>query len=78
MDLKTNYRDTYVKYKDPERAKTIHPNQNDIINDKKPLLTSTTQTRSDFVQYPYHMPPKPADVNPYNSNLDRYIYPSNK
>lgn len=79
MDLGTCYRDTFIKYENNELVEKITPknSENFISSDKKKTISGITQTRADFISYPHHIPPKPADCNPYNSNLNRQIYPNN-
>ena len=78
MDLGTNYRETFVKYSDYEPVKKILPNQNEmLISSTKMMIPSITQTHHDFGYKP-SQPPKPADCNPYVSNLDQLIYPGSK
>lgn len=81
MNLATSYRDTFIKYENTEPVQKIVPQSqaNNVVNsrDKKKFISSITQNRADFVYYHDHVPPKPADVNPYISNLDQQIYPNN-
>ena len=87
MDFETNYRKTFMQHPNFERAKTFLPTHNSTLifnnnnnNDKNKKISfqSMTQTKSDFPIYPDHRPPKPADCNPYVSNLNEQLYPGNK
>jgi hypothetical protein len=84
MDFQTNYRKTFMQHPGFERAKTFIPNHNSTLifnsddKNKKISFESITQTKSDFPIYPDHRPPKPADFNPYISNLNEQLYPGNK
>lgn len=80
MELGTNYRDTFVKYADVERVQKITPrNQGDqVLSNKKAIISGVTQTKSDFIFYPDHQPPKLAEVNQYISNVGTDLYPGNE
>ena len=71
MDLNSNYRETFVKYEDVERAKLFNPETKSKIfsNGSKPF-SATTQSRSDYVVYLNHQRAPLADCNPYESNLN--------
>lgn len=78
MDLATSYRDTFIKYDNNELVSKIVPKKSEnLISDKKKTISGITQTRADFVYYPNHVPSKPADCNPFISNLNKCIYPNN-
>lgn len=80
MALNTNYRDTFVKYQNFERQKAIVPKTNNetvIFESHRPTL-SKSQTSMDFIRYPNFQPPKPANCNPYISDLNNQIYPGEK
>ena len=78
MDMATNYRDTFVKHKNAERSQIIVPRADIVLNPNKNSAPSITQTKTDFVFHANHHPPKPADCNPFVSNLNKDIYPGEK
>lgn len=81
IDMATNYRDTFVKFKNVERTKKILPNSQGVmvVKDLSKIKPGITQTHSDYVSYPNHHPPRPADCNPFNSDLNKQIlYPGEK
>ena len=78
MDFDTNYRGTFIKYNNPEMVKKILPQNDIVLNPNKNRTPNITQTKTDFVFYPNHQPPKQADCNPFASDLNRDIYPGNK
>ena len=79
MDLSSNYRETYVKFADPERAKLADPEKKSRIFSAAASnpFPSVTQSRSDYVYYLNPQRPKLADCNPYESNLNEQLYPGN-
>lgn len=77
MTLETNYRETFVKFKDPERTKLIVPKSTITYEPRKPFLNKS-QTSLDFVAYSNHKPPRAAECNPFVSNLNDQIYPGLK
>ena len=80
MDMNTTNRNTYVKYANPERAQLFDPYKNSETTNLKTNATpmqSVTQSKSDFVFHQNFQRTKPANVDPYMSDLDRQIYPHN-
>lgn len=80
MDLNSNYRETFVKFDDVERTKSINPETKSKIfstGNTKPF-SATTQSRSDYVLYLNHQRAHLADCNPYESNLNEQIYPGKR
>ena len=79
MDFNSNYRETFVKFNDVERAKLFNPeNKSKIFSTPNKPFSATTQSRSDYVLYLNHQRAPLADCNPYESNLNEQIYPGNR
>jgi hypothetical protein len=80
MDLNTNYRDEYIKFKEIDRAKKVSPDSHSskiFSKDKIPIL-GVTQNKLDFKFYPDHRPPQPFDHDFYASDLNKHLYPGEK
>lgn len=79
MELATSYRDNFIKYENSELVSKVVPKNNDCLinSDQKKTISGITQTRADFVHYPNHIPSRPAECNPFISNLKKDIYPNN-
>lgn len=79
MNLHTNYRDTFVKFQNPERTKPILPqSSSDVVYESNRPFLNKSQTSLDFIRYPDHKPARPIAADYYMSNLNNLLYPGAK
>ena len=78
MEFNSAYRDNYPSYPSFELTKKIVPNQNEIMFNKGKFKPSITHNQKEFVFYPDHRPPKPANTNPFVSQIDHDLYPGDR
>ena len=80
MDLVTNYKTDFIKFENTGRTKKILSDNHSlqISNNFRPHFNGLTQNDIDFKSYPHHRPPIPSGFNPFNSNLDKLLFPEKK
>ena len=76
LDLVTSYRDTFKKHPiESSKERKLPQSQNILsISDKMPMI-GETQNKADFKFYADFQPTKPANCDPFVSDLDKQIYP---
>ena len=73
MDLRTNYREDYAVPELPVRRAASHSTKEVSLADKNVYtrrpMNAISQTSFDFRPYAKHRPPKPADMEPFLSQI---------